>query len=90
MAGRLANPSTHVMYPSNTVVVGVDVGVVDGVVVSVEVAVEVGVVIWHPANLPYRKASVISLITSAVPSHVASGTVRMLPKQPSATSGGAR
>ena len=86
----MSNPPAHVMYPSNTVVVGVDVGVVDGVVVGVEVAVEVGVVISHPANLPYRKASVMSLIKPATSVHVASGTVRMLPKQPSATSGGAR
>ena len=69
-----------------TVVVAVDVTVV----VAVDVSVVVGVVIWHPAKLPYKKASVISLITSAVPSHVAVGIVKTLPKQLIVTSGGAR
>ena len=59
-------------------------------VVGVDVSVVVGVVIAHPAKLPYKKASVISLITLAVPSHVASVIVKTLPKQLIVTSGGAR
>ena len=58
--------------------------------VGVDVSVVVGVVISHPAKPPYKKASVISLITLAASSHVASGMVKTFPKQPIVTSGGAR